>query len=112
MFCPNCGKEVSADNAFCSGCGGSLKNQPTQTAHKIDQRHSVPKCTCCGYVGEWKPAPILRPLDYILGIVFMFLGIAPGIIYLVVVAANRSKPENREKICPNCNAKNLWTFIY
>ena len=112
MFCPNCGKETSANTPFCSNCGAPLNVPASKPQHSVEQKHSVPKCTSCGYVGEWKMEPVLRPMDYVIGIAFMFMGIFPGIIYLGVVAANRSKSENRAKTCPQCGAKNLWTFLY
>lgn len=75
--------------------------------------HDVPKCTCCGHVGPWKLGPILRGIDWVIGIALMFLGVVPGFVYLGVVATIRaSSKDKREKICPNCHAKNLFTFIY
>lgn len=74
--------------------------------------HDVPKCTCCGHVGPWKVDPLLTPMHWVIGIVLLFFGFVPGIIYLGVVAAIRSNKNNRGKTCTNCKAKNLFTFIY
>lgn len=76
------------------------------------QRHDVPKCTCCGYVGQWEIEPLIRPMDWVIGIAFTFLACGSGLVYLGVVAAIRSNKDNRAKICPACKARNLFTFIY
>ncbi len=108
MFCKQCGKEMNEGTKFCPHCGGGqeaeVKNSP--------EIRKIPKCTCCGYVGEWKVGPVFRPVDFIIGILFLFLGVVPGLIYLGVVGIIRSNKDNREKICPKCKAKNLWTFTY
>lgn len=75
-------------------------------------KHDVPKCTCCGYVGRWKTEPVIRAIDWVIGIVLLLFGFIPGIVYFIVVAIIRSNENNRGKICPQCNAKNLWTFFY
>ena len=106
MFCKNCGKEVSNSESKCSNCDFSA------TYKAESNNHNVPKCTYCGYIGNWKSGPILRGIDFVIGIILLLIGVIPGIVYLGVVAAIRSKEDNREKICPKCNAKNLWTFIY
>ena len=74
--------------------------------------HDVPKCNCCGHIGTWKVQPILRVVDWFIGIFFMFFGFFPGLIYLGVVFAIRVNKNNRDKICRNCKAKNMFTFIY
>lgn len=75
------------------------------------RRHHVPKCTCCGYVGEWKVASLVRPIDIVIFLLF-FLFWGAGFIYLIVVILIRLNPDRRAKICPQCKAKNLWTFYY
>lgn len=112
MFCPKCGKEVANGNSFCNHCGAPMNGQPVQVAQPAMQKHTDPQCTCCGYVGKWKLGPILRPMDYVIGIILLFLGVVPGICYLGTVILIRSNKDRREKICPKCKAKNLWTFIY
>lgn len=112
MFCSKCGKELKEGVKFCGECGASVeKNEKNNTNQGATQRN-VPKCTHCGYEGQWKVGPVFRTIDWILGIAFMFLGFIPGLVYFIVVAAIRSNEDNREKICPKCNAKNLWTFFY
>ena len=74
-------------------------------------KHDVPKCTCCGNVGPWKVEPVLRGIDWVIGIALMILGFVPGIVYLVVVFALRSKEDKRAKICPKCKAKNMFTSL-
>ncbi|MBQ2974183.1 MAG: zinc ribbon domain-containing protein [Clostridia bacterium] len=109
MFCPNCGKENANGATICDSCYTPLNNQPRQ---QVPEKHDVPMCTGCGYKGNWKLGPILRPMDYVIGIVLLIFGVVPGIIYIGTVAAIRSNKDRREKICPKCKAKNLWTFIY
>lgn len=75
------------------------------------EKHSVPKCTHCGYEGEWKLESLVRPMDIIITILLLFFWGA-GLIYLLVVVLIRMNPDNRAKICPSCQAKNLWTFYY
>jgi hypothetical protein len=82
-----------------------------QSEQDTQQKHSTPKCTSCGMVTQWKVGPILRPIDWVIAIVlFFFFG--TGLIYLLIVFVIRSNPNNREKICPNCGARNMWTFVY
>lgn len=111
MFCNNCGQELFDNANVCSNCGNQLNNFKTPGS-PVEYQHRVPKCTCCGYIGEWKLEPVLRTMDIILGILFLFIGIIPGIIYIGVVALIRSNKDNRAKICPKCKGRNLWTFIY
>lgn len=113
MYCSKCGKKLKEDAKFCDQCGTKIETIAISSKkEESNQRNEVPKCTHCGYIGNWKIAPILRPVDYVIGIIFLFLGIVPGLIYIGVVVAIRSNEDNREKICPKCNAKNLWTFFY
>ena len=78
-------------------------------------QHPVPKCTCCGHIGPWQVEPVFRPLDWVLTILFLLIGIVPGIIYAIVVIAIRSGSHGdhyRAKTCTQCGAKNLFTFLY
>lgn len=74
-------------------------------------RHTDPQCTHCGYVGPWKVDHLLRPIDIIIFLIFLWFWGA-GFIYLIVVIIIRLNPDRRAKICPNCKARNLWTFHY
>lgn len=116
-FCGNCGQPVIDGAEFCAHCGKPI-DQCTATPYPNQQnffqqpaKHDVPKCTACGHVGPWKLGPILRPIDWIIGILLLF-AFGGGIVYLIVVAIIRSDPNRREKICPQCNARNLFTFFY
>lgn len=111
MFCSNCGKEIAEGNQFCGNCGAKIGNL-AGINNSEPVRHDIPKCTCCGYVGEWKLDVIFRWFDVIIGVVFMYPFFFPGISYLVVVYLIRQDKKNRNKICPKCNAQNLWTFYY
>lgn len=74
--------------------------------------HNMPRCTACGNVGQWQVESILRPIDWIIGLVLMIMGFLPGLIYLGVTIAIRSNKDRRAKICPMCKAKNMFTFQY
>lgn len=110
MFCQGCGAKNEDTAVSCVACGQLLQSavylKPAET------KHDVPKCTRCGYVGNWKLDSLLRPVDIVLGILFLFLGVIPGLVYLGVVMAVRSNKDRRAKICPQCKARNLWTFLY
>lgn len=110
MYCKKCGNKLSENSKFCNACGTQVDDDKSEKNET--RRHETPKCTCCGYVGPWKVGPVFRKMDYVIGIIFLFLGIVPGLIYLGVVGLIRSDEKNREKTCPKCNARNLWTFFY
>ncbi|MBQ8131584.1 MAG: zinc ribbon domain-containing protein [Bacilli bacterium] len=114
MFCSNCGNQLEENAKFCKECGEKVesKKEKKETKESGEHQHDVPKCTHCGYVGQWEVGPVFRSMDYIIGICFLILGVVPGLVYLGVVGAIRSNPDNREKTCPKCKAKNLWTFFY
>ena len=107
MYCKNCGSEMAETAQKCDKCGAAIvegvASQPT--------KHDVPKCTCCGYEGPWKVAPLIRPIDWVIGIGLLFF-FGGGLVYLLITAIVRSNKSNRAKICPNCKSKNLWTFLY
>lgn len=119
-FCSNCGTKLEDGAIFCSNCGtkvngGQPPNQTNQnsTATVNGQTyHSAPKCTHCGNIDEWKVGPLFRSLDYVVGVILLFFGFVPGLVYLGVVGLIRSNKDNREKICKKCGAKNMFTNIY
>ncbi len=130
MFCRKCGTELCDDANFCPKCGSSQndstvnqsapENQIFDSLKKINLTGAMkeapvhgktPKCTHCGYVGNWKSGPVLRPIDFIIGIALLLFGFIPGLVYLGVVALIRYNPDRREKICPQCKAQNMWTFL-
>lgn len=107
MFCQKCGAEIPDGSDYCQNCG-QISNS---MGNKSPTKNDVPKCTCCGYVGPWKVDSLFRPMDWVIGIILLFL-FGTGLIYLLVVGLIRSNKDNRTKICPKCGAKNLWTFLY
>ena len=131
-FCSNCGKELLDEAVICVGCNTPVDDEygkaffnssnsfspstpPTPPLYQTDttpSRHSVPQCTCCGHIGEWKAGPFLKWYDWIFVIWLMIPTVIPGIIYLVIIALIRGKKNNREKICRKCGAHNMFTFIY
>lgn len=110
MFCQNCGAKNEDAALSCVSCGQPL--QPTVQLKPAETKHDVPKCTCCGYVGNWKLDSLLRPVDIVIGIILLFLMVVPGLVYLGTVMLVRSNKNRRAKICPQCKARNLWTFLY
>ncbi|MBP3378850.1 MAG: zinc ribbon domain-containing protein [Clostridia bacterium] len=141
MFCTNCGQKNNDGAKFCAGCGCALVSNSSERTEQATQYtpapqynapqpyyaqpnyaqpnygqhpesyHKQPKCTHCGHIGEWDIGPVIRPIDWVIGICLLFF-FGGGLIYLVIVAAVRSNKDRREKICRNCKAKNLFTFNY
>jgi len=108
MFCQHCGKELLSTNPYCTNCGNSVQ---VKTGTTVLGQYDIPKCLRCSYVGPWKVGPVFRQIDWVLGIFLIFFW-GSGLVYFLIVGASRSNPDNREKICPQCSSKNLWTFIY
>lgn len=77
----------------------------------VPTRHDVPHCLNCGYVGPWRVEGILRPMDWVIGLIFM-LAAGTGLIYLGVVALIRMNSNNRAKICASCKSRNMFSFQY
>lgn len=111
MYCSKCGTENENGVKFCTKCGAGTDPTVVQVVQAQPMKHEVPKCTCCGYEGQWKLAPVIRPIDWIitLGLLIFF---GAGLVYLLITVVIRSNKDRRSKICPNCKAKNLWTFLY
>ena len=78
----------------------------------IPTTHDVPKCTSCGFVGPWKVGALFTPLEIIIAIVFLCLGVVPGLIYIGIHIARYGSKSNRPKYCTRCKAKNMFTFLY
>jgi ribosomal protein L40E len=114
MFCSKCGTQVPEGSHFCPSCGNNqmATQNPTINTNPGPSIHEVPKCTSCGNVAPWQVGPILRPINWVIGIILLFFFIVPGLIYFIAVIAIRSGKNNREKICIKCHAKNLFTFLY
>lgn len=114
MFCSKCGQQISEDSNWCSNCGNAVGNNQQVAAENnqaVPQTHSVPKCTCCGYAGEFKPGPLIRSNDIIWMLLLLFTGFGI-LVYLAYILIIRSNPKNREKLCPNCGSKNMFTYLY
>jgi hypothetical protein len=82
-----------------------------QMANMPQQRHPVPKCLNCGAITQWTVEPILLARHIIIFLILL-LFFGAGLIYLLIVLVIRSGSNARSKICPNCGAHNLWTFLY
>ena len=74
-------------------------------------QHLIPKCLSCETVTHWVPEPMLLPRHWIT-FAILLLAFGSGIVYLIVVLIIRNNPDNRDKLCPYCGARNVWTFIY
>ena len=111
-FCTKCGKEIHDEAVICIHCGTTIGTIPTAEKAAPPRIHRTPKCTCCGHIGEWKVGPILRPVDWIIGLCGLLCCILPGLSYLITVAIIRSNEKRREKICTKCGGRNLFTFEY
>ncbi len=81
-------------------------------SNESKEKHDVPMCTHCGHIGPWKVSPVIRPVDWVIGVLLLLFGCVPGLVYLAVVAIIRSNEDRRSKICTNCGSKNLFTFFY
>ena len=108
-FCKNCGNQIKDDAVFCDKCGTNTADG-TSGAQAMTT-HTVPKCTCCGHIGEMKPGPLLRGSD-ILWICLLMLLAGAGFVYLIFILIVRANPAKREKICPNCKSQNMITYVY
>ena len=82
-----------------------------QTPQYGMQRHSVPQCTCCGHIGPMKTGPLIKPMDWVIFFALLLL-CGCGFIYLGITIVCRMNKNNREKICTNCHAKNMFTYVY
>jgi hypothetical protein len=76
-----------------------------------ETRHNVPRCQSCGYVGEWREDPLLLPHHIIITLLLLIV-FGGGLIYLLIIVIMRSSSGSRGKICPNCGARNMFTFLY
>src|ERR1035437_10286484 len=76
-----------------------------------EYQHQVPRCLSCGWIGPWKTEPILLP-RHIVVFLLLLLVFGAGFVYLLVVIIMRSSARGRPKICPNCGARNMHTFMY
>jgi hypothetical protein len=88
---------------------GNIKIQVRPSAQ--GEHQNLPKCLNCGKVTQWKIEPLFLPIHIgiALGLLCAFGG---GLIYIILVGLQRANPANRSKICPNCGAQNMWTFVY
>lgn len=112
MYCAKCGRQLPDNTTTCSYCSPYEQAPAVQVPPPAAAPpQGVPKCTCCGYVGQWKVEPLFRAMDWVIGLILLFF-FGAGLVYFLVVGLIRANKNNRAKICPNCNARNLWTFLY
>ena len=107
MYCNNCGKEIDDNASICVHCGVATKNN---SANNGLQRHEVPKCKKCGYVGEFDREKMFRTIDWVIGIATIWFGF--GIIYFIIIAIIRHDKKNRNTVCPKCGEVDSAVEIY
>lgn len=110
MFCKNCGKEIDDNAAVCIHCGVMVANNASQQQN-APVYHPVPKCTKCGYIGEFKSGKLFRPMDWAIGLVTLLLA-GLGLLYFIIIAIIRSDKNKREKICPHCGGVDTDIEMY
>ena len=104
MICKNCGATNVRGSEKCNYCGNILDDR------KGVQR-TVPKCTSCGNVGEFKKKPTLCATDIAVSCILTpVFGI--GLIYFAVAWNLAKKKGYCAHICPKCGAKDTERFIY
>jgi hypothetical protein len=74
-FCPECGKENSADQKFCTGCGIQLPKSPVSPAVTAKSDASAP-----ANPGTATPPAPAKPLGLIIGIILVIALVAAGIL--------------------------------
>ena len=117
MFCSKCGHQLTEGTKICPNCnhevneGAQSEKPSTNNRSNALQTHTVPKCTRCGHVGAMKPGPLFRKND-IIWMLLLFITAFGGFVYLAYILITRGNPKRREKICPHCGAKNMYTYLY
>lgn len=116
MFCQNCGANLAEGTNVCTTCGTPLATHNPSIVQYNPQpqgamQHNEPRCGCCGYVGQWKVEPIFLTHHWIIFFISLFF-FGAGIFYLLTVLIIRGNTEHRAKICPQCKARNMWSFYY
>lgn len=96
MLCKNCGKEIPETAGVCLFCGAAC-NVEAPTAQDAMENGQL-KCAHCGYIGVPVTEPILRPIDWTIGILFFLVG---GELYLLFTYLHRKK-KAAVPHCPIC----------
>ena len=96
MLCKNCGKEIPEAAGVCLYCGTDC--EATQSTRGETAAFGKLKCTQCGYIGDPIVEPVLRPIDWFIGILFFFVG---GDFYLIFTYIRRRKKASTPH-CPIC----------
>lgn len=112
IYCSKCGNSLEDNATVCEKCGTSTQSQTTVQGYSQPVTHDVPRCTCCGNVGEMKYGPLFTFKDIFIGAILTCLGFVPGIIYFTIHIIRYGNKRNREKICTKCGAKNMFTYLY
>jgi len=68
-------------------------------------------CLNCGKITDWRVESLLMPRHIVVGLLLLLVYLS-GLLYWIAVCINRADEKNRNKICPACGAKNMWSFIY
>ena len=148
MFCTKCGNRMDEGARFCGKCGTASSGELFQQPEVIDSTactpiippaatvapsnssvgttvaspnsRTIPKCTVCGHIGEWKKEMLFHPIPFIIGAAIAFYDLSimrEGFItflYLIIFIpyciARIVKKKNR--ICVKCDSVESFTFIY
>lgn len=95
MFCKHCGKEIDDRASVCIHCGIS-----TSAGNMGFNQFSQEGCPHCGYEGKLNSGPLLRVMDWLIGLLTIWFGF--GVLYFIIILIIRSDESKREKICPRC----------
>ncbi|MBR3459283.1 MAG: zinc ribbon domain-containing protein [Clostridia bacterium] len=110
MYCTKCGARLEESAMVCPNCGASQSSSPSQDS--IQQTvHSVPRCTCCGAINEFKPGPLFRTSDIIWLLLLLFF-FGAGIVFAIFILITRGNPGKREKICKKCGSVDMFSYVY
>lgn len=61
MFCEKCGTQNQNGALSCASYGQPLYGTVQAPATSGGgTRHDIPRCTCCGYIGQWKLDRVFR----------------------------------------------------
>ena len=102
-----------------------MQNQ-NENKTEATKSHSVPKCTVCGYIGEWENERLFHPLAYVPTIImflclFAFFGTDNGgwlaaaaiicIVFVLPYGFGRIV-KKKVRMCAKCKSVEKFTFLY
>ena len=145
MYCANCNQPLPTHDAECPNCNDNSQftinseqgdtPYPQQGQPSSNTSHEVPRCTVCGYTGEWLKERMFHPFPLVLaGIILAVLLISTigntigfyelgnisitfqvvGGIYafLFVPYCLGRIVKRKARICAKCGSVEKFTFLY